>query len=544
MKLIKKYQNSGKIQSPAQVIYHSPYDVELVLEKDPISETSVESNAISSLPPDMVYRGNFNRWSSPQIDPNLPTNSEANIRAAIAQQNGWVEVPISEIDINVNRKWEKSIRKALAKYGPNAKYIVDPATREIIPESKFDEMKTNLAFQNSSVAIQNHIMDFEMQQRQNHRDLQARDPQGLAYATIAAGALSNPIGWKLLDILGTGYLVADGVQTAKDRWEAGNRVGAVAGGIADAAIAFTPGKLLKFAPKVGLKIGKGAAATVLGSIGLNAAAAATDQPTNQTGVDLAAPENFKSIISQSDKDKIMNSSTNWEQVGMDEQSRNYWNDIIEKELKAAGFTFDFRNDEFGQDAVFIYGNAGLENQEEDGFPWWTATTAPFRYGAPFVAANKKARQAVSRWAANLIKNLTARRVAAWLGGAAYVGGNVAWDYNTLYKPYFTKAQSTQNSNLPQYYNKLIDTYIKLNSSVKNGYAVGSTFGPNQTYNQKNINHLTNQRFEYPDTNHYIINQGILGDSTKTNTGVAVDPSLNAVGNIDFNLDALNGGTNN
>ena len=159
-------------------------------------------------------------------------------------------------------------------------------------------------------------------------------------------------------------------------------------------------------------------------------------------------------------------------------------------------------------------------------------------------ANKKARQTVSRWASNLIKNLTARKVGAALGGLTYVGGNVAWDYNTIYKPYFTKAQSTTTSNLPQYYNKLIDAYIKLNSSVKNGYAVGSTFGPNQTYNQQNINHLNNQRFELPDTNHYIINQGILRDSSNTNTGVVVDSSLNAVGNIDFNLDSLNGGTSN
>lgn len=541
MKLIKKYQTGNTIE---RIERPDTYTANIYLTTDPLPETNVESNAISSLPPDMVYRGNFNRWSSPQIDPNLPMDNELNVRAAIAQQNGWIEVPISEIDIDVNKKWEKSIRKALAKYGPNAKYIVNPATREIIPESKFNEIKTELAFRNTSGEIQNHIIDFASQQRQNHRDLKKRDPQGLAYATIAAGALTNPVGWSLLNALGTTYLAAEGAQTAKDRWEAGNRVGAIAGGVGDALIAFTPGKLLKFAPKVGLKIGRGAAASLLGSIGLNAAAATTDQTNNQQGVDLAAPENFKSVINQSDKDQIMNSSTNWEQVGMDEQKRKYWSDLIERELKAAGFTFQFRNDEFNQDAVFIYGNAGLENKDEDGFPWWTVTTAPLRYSAPLVMANKKARQTVSRWASNLIKNLTARKVGAALGGLTYVGGNVAWDYNTIYKPYFTKAQSTTTSNLPQYYNKLIDAYIKLNSSVKNGYAVGSTFGPNQTYNQQNINHLNNQRFELPDTNHYIINQGILRDSSNTNTGVVVDSSLNAVGNIDFNLDSLNGGTSN
>lgn len=120
----------------------------------------------------------------PEINPNLPLNHQYNIHNAIALQNGWIKVKVKHIDLDANRKWEHIIRQK----NPEDFYIVDPNTREIIPESTFAKYMPKMG----SEEIDQNRAEFEVQQAANHRDLQQRDPQGLAVATIMGGASTIP----------------------------------------------------------------------------------------------------------------------------------------------------------------------------------------------------------------------------------------------------------------------------------------------------------------------------------------------------------------
>lgn len=478
----------------------------------------------------------------PQIDQNLPIDHPANIRAAIAQKQGWVEVPISDIDINANRKYRQSIEEDLAKYGPNAKYIVDPNTRQIIPNKVFDDLQTELGFQNTSGSIQDSNTSFEVQQAQSHRNLQARDPQGLAYTAIGTGMASNPAGMTLLGILSSLDYAKTGAERSYELWKQGRYGAAVGEGVGTAAMTLTPfskySTFVKYAPRVGLPI-----AAALFAQDASAAGQVPQAPV------IGDPKEFKNpSLEQNDIDLIMDDSTPWETIGNSNEAKERWNKLIEKELNRAGFTIKESTDDLGQPSLNIYGykaHSVPEQNNESGFYgplYWTSVG--IRY-SPFALklgsmALKKYWPAVAEKLANAWNWLTSKNnFWVWYGGANAVldtayGATAAYQANQGTE----EAPDGFDENLARYWNKLINAYIRLNSSEKNGYAVSSSFSPEQQYkDEKNIMKPGNQLFEVPDTNHYRIIRARPLDATPS----VETTTTNDLSNRTINYDSLENG---
>lgn len=480
------------------------------------------------LEPSMQLQGLYNGptnygeqyGETPQIDQSLPVDHPKNIRAAIAQKQGWVEVPIKYIDIDVNKRWENKIRQTAAKYGPDAKYIVNPKTREIIPESTFKQMQTDLAFQNTSGQIQDQNTQFEIQQAQNHRNLQRRDPQGLAYITLAAGALTNPLTATALGYLGQADYLYNGYKRAYDLYNSGQTDKALAEAFGTTVIGGIPyGKyaaMLKYAPKVGIP--------------LLAAATAADAYAQDT------PKNFQPSLTPEEQNMVMDDSTDWEAISMNNEQRDAWIDKIKKELERAEFSFDLDRDEYLQKAMFISGNKDVQPAPErkkfvDYYDKDYLTEMGVRYGVPLGG------WAIYEGAKRFIPKFQALPPAKKLFYGYYglnlmydVLGRPAWAY---YKDQQTQEQAPDGYDevMANYYRKLLNVYTKLNGSKMNTYVKGSTFGPMQTYPKvHNFDSETKQKFSAPDTNARVIIQGRVADTTSTNQETSSDSLTNLISN--------------
>lgn len=214
---------------------------------------------------------------TPQIDPSLPNDHPANIRAAIAQQNGWVEIPISEIDLDANREWNESILSARQKYGDSATYIVDPNTGKIIPQSVFDRLMTDYAFLNTSGEILNNNTAFQVQQSANSRDLENRDPQKLGVTLMALGAAPFVLGpavaaaapampyiKPVLTAVNFGYGGYNASKAVNDIANGDYEGAAIHGGLAASTMIPTGAfSNLSLWPKVGASLGYGAGTSAL-----------------------------------------------------------------------------------------------------------------------------------------------------------------------------------------------------------------------------------------------------------------------------------------
>lgn len=467
-----------------------------------------------------IYLTKSSYGQSPQIDQQLPADHPANIRAAIAQQQGWVEVPISEIDLDANKKWENTIRKDAAKYGTNAKYIVDPDTRKIIPDSKFNQLQSELAFQNTSGTIQNNNAAFEVQQAQNHRDLQRRDPQGLAYVTLAAGAMTNPVTGPILGYLGQADYLYNGYKKAYNLYNSGQTDKALAEAFGTTVIGGIPyGKyasMLRYAPKVGIP--------------LLAAATAADAYAQDT------PKNFQPSLTPKEQDMVMDDNTDWEAISMNNEERDAWIDKIKKELERAEFSFDKDRDEYMQNAMFVSGNKGVEPTPErkkftDYYDKDYLAEFGVRYGLPL--AGWGTYEGIKRLIPKFAELPPGKKFAA-----IYYGGNLLWDALgrpawAYYKDQQTQEQAPDGYDevMANYYRKLLDVYTKLNGSKMNTYVKGSTFGPMQTYPKvHNFDSETKQKFSAPDTNARIIIQGRVADTTNANQEASLDSLTNLISN--------------
>lgn len=552
MKLIKKFQNSGKIQSPMQVIHHSPYDVELVLEKDPIPE---EEYQFENQYPGITTNYQSGYGSTPQIRQDLPKDHPINVRNAIAQTQGWVEVSAKDIDINANKQWENKIRQDILKYGPDSKYIVDPITRKIVTESQFNKIKTDIAWRNGSEAIADDRVRFEIQQAQNRRAMQRFNDQmdAATLGLIAVGAAPFVIPEAVSAISASGipaaattvgnairpfikpalasYVFASGMDQAKQDWEAGN-YGLAAldatGAMLNAAFPFSKaGTLLQYAPRVGIPM------AILG--GTASAYAEEPEPYNPYPQDETDdPHDFVSPLTddeqQSLKEKLDDPTTNWAELGDDEQSRAYWSNLIQKELQAAHFKFSpsMVND---RSLIVIRGNKGeglenylknLQNQEQNPSVWGEVGYQTARNNAPwglyklYRLFNKGAKKTVdtNESPGKLAKFF--KRVKGGIkkhpGTSIWVGSNLAftiwdlfdknsWERRAIREAFGDPNQNIDNWNdqLPEYYNKLINAYAMLNSRSSNVDVHGSTFSKYQTFSTSNIDPRTGYAFSAPDT---------------------------------------------
>ena len=498
---IKRKQKNTKQQSQP---IDSTNNLNIYLTKD--AEPSMQLQGLYTGPTN--YEEQYGEV--PQIDQSLPVDHPKNIRAAIAQKQGWVEVPIKYIDIDVNKRWENKIRQTAAKYGPDAKYIVNPKTREIIPESTFKQMQTDLAFQNTSGQIQDQNTQFEVQQAQNHRNLQRRDPQGLAYITLAAGALTNPLTATALGYLGQADYLYHGYNDAYKLFQQGDYgQGLLKAGTTSALGLIPYGKMLsylRYAPKVGIPA--------------LAALSAADAYASNT-----EPHEFVSTLSPEDKALVDNENTDWETIGNNEAERERLSAALEKELTAGHFKYHTGKDTFGQNAKVVVGNKGEgveEEEEEEKTKWYKD---PWFWGPPVAIETIPP---LAKWLFKV--KIPWPKVARILGWSGYLYGRAAYDEGMW--P-FQNTGTEENPDgydeeLARYYQKLVTAYLRLNSGKYNGYANGSTFSPYQSYpKQHNYDWRVGAEFDKPDTNAIIAPLGRLVDTT----GVAPDRSNDSLTNI-------------
>ena len=250
---------------------------------------------------------------TPQIDPSLPIDGPTNTRAAIAQQQGWTEVPISAVDLDANQEWIESILASRQKYGDNATYIVDPNTRKIIPQSTFDNLITNKALENTSGNISNKNIDFETQQSKNHKSLQNRDPQKLGGTLIGLGALPFVLGPAIsaaapampyikpaLSALNFGYGGYNAAKAIDDVAKGDYEGAAIHGGLAASTVVPTGAfSGLSLWPKIGATLGYGAGTTAL----VYADEQHNNSQTEQKINDLARDKNY--IINDAEEQEIL-----------------------------------------------------------------------------------------------------------------------------------------------------------------------------------------------------------------------------------------------
>lgn len=176
-----------------------------------------------------------NIYQVPQFNKDLPLDGDYNIRVAIAQQQGWVEVPLRYVDIDVNKKWLSKLQQDLQKYGPDAKYIINPKTKEIISDNTFASLKKKIAEQNTYGDLDESRTATEVQLEQNRRE-------GLRHSAmidnlgrvLMAGSLSTPIGWAALAGQVAGEQFGKGIQEVQQ----GHYPQAVAHGVIGGLSAF------------------------------------------------------------------------------------------------------------------------------------------------------------------------------------------------------------------------------------------------------------------------------------------------------------------
>lgn len=474
----------------------------------------------------------MSQYQVPRIHEDKPLNHPINVRAAIARQQGWVEVPISAIDLDVNRQWESSIREDAAKYGSDATYIVDPNTGKIIPESTFNKLQTEAALANSSGEIADRNTEFEIQQAQNHRALRERDPQDLAKAVIIAGLATNPLTAPILGYATQAGELYEGYKNAYDDWQQGNYGQAITKGITTTALNAIPyskwASWMKYAPKIGVPALFATVAADAGATGLDPSLQAPQ---------IGDPSNFESTLTPQEQSMIMN-KTNWDEISKNDAQRDAWIAKIEKELNAAGFTYTGEvEDDLYSPAVMISGNKyARENKPNDGNFWSTDLWKGIRghlYGiSPYVAW----------WLIKKIpylKNIDAKYWPLIIGQTGATINDAYLAYN-----YFNNGSEDTpdgyDERLAYYYRQLIQAYIQLTKGLHNTYVLGSTFDQYQTYPKiNNVGLPDGTQFQLPDTMHYRIERAKRKNENAPDT-TAYDSITQAIGNLQIDPSLING----
>ena len=144
------------------------------------------------------------------------------------------------------------------------------------------------------------------------------------------------------------------------------------------------------------------------------------------------------------------------------------------------------------------------------------------------------------------------KVANWSWGKKLLWGtyglNVLYDltdkalipgYKYLFPSEGEDVPAEYNYNTAYYFAQLIKAYARLNSGTKNTYAVGSSFGPYQTYPKvKNVGLPDGVQFTLPDTMHYRIERARPKEGTSAQS--TVDSTTKAVSEIKIDPHIING----
>lgn len=206
-------------------------------------------------------------------------------------------------DLNPSAQGYSQAKKQHAA-DPNKVFLVDLKTGRLIPTSEYE---ANRAM--SSEEIDENRTNFEVQQAQNHKALQNRDPQDLGLALMVTGAVpflpevlapAMPIIKPVLTAANIGIGGYNAAQAVNDVAQGDYEGAAIKGGLALSSLApYSTISNLSFWPKVGASLGFGA--------GTSALAYANEQ--HQMSEDekfinnLATKQNY--VITDQERDKIL-----------------------------------------------------------------------------------------------------------------------------------------------------------------------------------------------------------------------------------------------